>query len=1051
MSHSLSAHDDNDGFERIDRYQTLTPGTYWRLTKPVTATMEFGRFEPRMYELKTLDIVLLLINTRMFDGAPHTVELLDHPRSGGRSINLVLVNDFLDAFVPAPDGEEVRQREMQAIHQRVADLQQELVSAQTNPALIEAYVEKEMQVRAQRDPDLAASAGTQLTVSRGNVSPETFISSRMGVDVAAALQSTAKRFHAVADIKTKWLKEKTEKITNTLGELAPFFEEKAQVALASTRGARDYADELMQSLRSLDLYVGNGVTVEPLADGASAPAGEPLAIAQRKLFVDEEFSAWADVGSQFDFRKLEDFDQALASNPSLVNQIFPTSRCVVSMAVRRTDVRYGDNIDTLEQHRRNQQNRCVFLLVRDGARIFRVLSDEPSHENARRTFPTQNEIGQLFRGLDGKTITFSDLRFTGRSAAADNIALAYKRLLILLCGLDHREQLFGRFYPEEEALSFISIEFQNRHLRFIADDDEALLLSGGKSLTPVYTWMEEKNRYLRSGSRVMCLWHHLTTKEVAPALHHGIVEVSKSEGRSGQRIGYRDGSEVCVDMEASRPYARGGKPNTFNAKLMLTRAGTGYDCGYLCLDAVTAAEIGPYIYSRRDRIHHVGYIRVFKEALAFLKGEEAQQGPAMGYMRDAARSAGLLEIFSGAELESALQDAVRTWRASRRGEALPSVDDKAALTPILDLVYRAANSVNLAQRIEQHAKAYGLTLLRSALSGANKVIMYCTPTDAERAPYTRQFGWVKRYALTVKKTKLSVTSEKWVWLQQGVNDAAEKILSDYPELVAWMHEHPEPCTVKALESAIEAVRQWPDVFRSRISYAIEHNGWAEQDFAELWNDFREQAFRTKGKVTQARWNIPVGTYWNDEGLLQIHARLDAESWIYRFASAGQRAYLKANYADRHAKETVGLNKLRSTPRVRYLVSPFVADAGEHVFPHNSGAPTRELGEAFRHFLSARYDDGPEVWPFKSLDDQSDVRRTRTVQFELGTDAILETLLRDPAGDRAVLTPYAMIGNNGAITQLFEVPVTAALTRDGVTRESLRELTKWVFQPDQDNG
>jgi hypothetical protein len=120
-----------------------------------------------------------------------------------------------------------------------------------------------------------------------------------------------------------------------------------------------------------------------------------------------------------------------------------------------------------------------------------------------------------------------------------------------------------------------------------------------------------------------------------------------------------------------------------------------------------------------------------------------------------------------------------------------------------------------------------------------------------------------------------------------------------------------------LAAAIEAALAWPELFRARISHAIEHNGWAEQHFAAPWNDFRRQVFgRTKNRVTHAYWNIPVGTYWNDEGLFQLHVRLDADTWIYRFASAEQREFLKTNYADRHAKEQAGFNKLRSVPTAR---------------------------------------------------------------------------------------------------------------------------------------
>jgi len=1022
--------EETDGFERIDRYQTLDTGTYWRATKTVEASREYGNPRSRTFDLQAddgEDLVLLLVNVRMFDGVAHTVELLSHPGTGGQAIYQVRVNDFLDGFEPAHDGEEVRQREMQAIHQRVADIQTELSTAQQNPALIDAYVAKEMEARAALDPDLALSKNTAMTVSRGAVTPSTFITSRMGTDVAQSLQTTAKRYHAIADIKSKWLREKTEAIGDTLKELTPYFAEKAQVALASTRGVRDYADELMKSLQSLDLYVGKGVEFETLTEGEHAPPEEALTITQRKIFVDEEFSAWADVNSEFDYSSLTRFDEALAANASLRDQIFPAPRCIVSMAVRRNSVQYGDGMHLLEQARRNVRNKMVFLMVRDGERIHRVYSSEPSHEFARRTFPTTNEIGALFTGYDGEKITFSDLRFTNSAEALENVALSYKRLLILLCGLDHREQLFGRFYPEAEALSFISMQFQAKYMRFIADDDEALMIAGGIPLPPVFEWMKEKNSYLRSGSRVMCLWQQLTTKEAAPGLAKSGVAIARSEGSSGVRIAYKDGADICVDVMAERPYGRGTN-NAFKAKVMLTRKEWDDGSGYLCLDAAKATELRPYIFNRRDRVHHVAYIRLFKQALAYLEVEEAQQAQATDYLRTAVTSSPLFAGMDSDAVSAIVKDAVRTWRASQRGELLPSVADKAALNPVLDLIHRDATSASLLQRVEQYATDEGLMLLRVALAGSSKVALYCAPSAAQRASFTTQFNWVKRFALDVRKTKLAITSEKWVWLQKDVNDAAEKTLSDYPELDNWLNAKAEPCTVKSLESAIAAVNHWPDVFRQRVSGALEAGRWGHGDFEQMFDDVLEQSMNGPGKmIASADWTIPFGVYWSDKGLRVIAAHINAEAALYRFADKEQRAIMKARYAGRFNDRKHGLSLLERAPHITYKV--LAADAINYncAFPHEVTEGWNRLATYFSDLNTVEVDDGEENW-FGRV-----TRRTKTIEIGLSVDALFETLLRHEKGNRTILSPYAMRGNSGAITELFNVPIDTALDRDGVAR------------------
>lgn len=83
--------------------------------------------------------------------------------------------------------------------------------------------------------------------------------------------------------------------------------------------------------------------------------------------------------------------------------------------------------------------------MRDGQNWYQVFSDEPSHELSPRLFPTRNEIDEVFRGYNGDEIGFEDLRFSHRTNAFDAKALAYKRFLILACGLDHSKSCSAIF------------------------------------------------------------------------------------------------------------------------------------------------------------------------------------------------------------------------------------------------------------------------------------------------------------------------------------------------------------------------------------------------------------------------------------------------------------------------------------------------------------------------------------------------------------------------------------------------------------------------------
>jgi hypothetical protein len=926
---------DADQFERIDRYQTLSPGTYWRCHSALSELSYTSQHYSTVRGTVTAGEVLLLLNTRAFDNAAHTVELLEHPRDGGNGVYLCLVNDFLNAFEPAPDGEQVRQREVAEIHDRVADLQGELVDAQANPAVIDAYVAAEVKKLAETDPSFTESTRTDVTVARAAITPATFIAGRAGTEIAVSMQAIAKRQHAIANIKAKWLTERTGAIADTLSKLAPFFAETAQVALARTRGIRDYADELMKALTSLDLYIGKGVEVVTVCEGQGAADDDQLVLRQRKQFVDEELAAYADVDEMFDFSDLNVFDEKLASSAALRDQIFTFPRAVVSMAVRRNSVNYGD---VFVNAQKNGINQATFLLVRNGDNVYRVYSSQPSHEQARRLFPTTNEANELFRGFDGEQIRFTDLGFSGRAGVADDVALSYKRLLILLCGLDHRLSLFGSFYPAADSLSFISLDFQAKYMRFVADDDESLLIAGGDRTAPVNEWFIEKNSALRSGSRVICYWKDLLTPETAPALRaidndrvHSKGEPVSEEGGSAVKIVYRDGQDLCVDVRSLRSsWTR--EPTSFNAKVVLTNVGKhsyyrtesklsdrGLQAGFLCLDAVRADDIEQYVYSRVDRVDHIGYIRLFKRATAFLRAEEQRQRETREYLIASVEASPIFGDQAPGFARSAVLDAILTWRAANRGAELPGIDEKARLKGILDLVYRDAQSEGLRGRIEAFAAENGLQALRGAISGRNKAVLYRVATAMERNGYPAAFPWVKRVSLDVLKTKLSVASEKWVWLRKGVEDASEQVLFDSPKFADFLNEGAEPCTVRMFDEARRRAEIGFEKAR-RLFSPVEGGGLDEAHFKLLRTDLIKGSFGKGNFINVVNWAIPVGYCWISIGssavrLLQIVAAINAEGWLYAHASTRQRETFRTGYVDRFERTSGAWSRLTKAPQL----------------------------------------------------------------------------------------------------------------------------------------
>ncbi len=328
-----------------------------------------------------------------------------------------------------------------------------------------------------------------------------------------SLKQAAEREHQIATIKSQWIQGKSNEIATTIKALPPYYEEQAAAALAQTEDVRSYVSKLMEGIKSLDLYIGKDVEVTTIREGNPAPNDQQLTFVQKKLMMDEELAVWADIDEWFDFSKENLFFEALRNHDSLVQQIFPTERCVLVMATTRRYIDYGDSLSNTAN---NVNNRMVFLLVRNGMNIYQVFSPVESHLGSARLFPSLNEQESIFKGMDGSQIRFEDIAYTDHLAEHERFALHYKRFLLLVCGLDHRLKLFGDFYKGPASLHFVSMDFQEKHCRFLHDDDGSGMLPGEK-LLPLSEWIAEKNAYLRSGSRVLCHWIAVMNPDTAPA------------------------------------------------------------------------------------------------------------------------------------------------------------------------------------------------------------------------------------------------------------------------------------------------------------------------------------------------------------------------------------------------------------------------------------------------------------------------------------------------------------------------------------------------------
>lgn len=914
-------------WQRVRSTQTLEPGYYWRALEDLASN--HGRQGD----------VLLLVEVIEFEDRVHSVKMRCHPRFGEGEF-VLLVEDFVRAFEPCPDGEEVRQREQQEVMQRVADLQAEIVTTQSNPQLmieaVRATVEKavaeeavrqagldkrssEARAKSQASLDKVHRRAARRSAANGNplAAPKATLSSDVSSIIAGGVDATgveqmavAAKTHAiVAEAQVKWLESKTREISSTIRAMTPYINERAAVALARSAGALQSAKRLREGIASLDLYTGKNVDVFDIRVGESADVGEKLVLMQSKRYMDEELAVWADVHQGFDFRDKKTFFDALASNDALLEQVLPTPRCVISMAVTRRDINYGNAAENLLL---NLQNQMVFLLVRNGGNVHVVYSSEPSHEVAERLFPTGGDLDGPFRGIDGSTISIRSIDF-GRSAKRfDDLALIYKRFLILLCGLDHRLKLFGQFYPEQEQLNFMSLDFQDRHFQFVSDDEAGQML--GDELPHFSDWMRRHNDMVQSGSRVFAL---------ASGVSANAPEIVRRKGLKPTReqfqhpfIAFKDGANLAIKVHAVDASASShtGKVE-INAKCVLDGANNDWRANlwWLCVDGVSLADVQRYRHSRLHRSMGISYLLLLRRVESLLIEESAAQADARAYLLEAATTQGGLPVRQASDL---LDTAIRTWRAARRGAALPGVHDKADLNEVLSLMTpNGALPGAVDQMLEDYLEEARVTPLLLTRSGKDKLLLYVVATGDDRKDYpdVLRWGWVKRIALSAGKTKLREMGSTLTWL--GTNVPASEIeVRRWPQLSNWMHTGDEPITLRhyaKLKANLLASQEWASVLAAGPGAGI-----PDGLFQRVYSSCLDVHSRKKtGPVVDAILAIPLALYVHNDGasdktgpisgkqkLRLTYACMRAEAFLCAYGSPEQCQVVRERYMRRSTNQ-----------------------------------------------------------------------------------------------------------------------------------------------------
>lgn len=836
----------------MERFHSLSAGEYWRALDDVDGVPS-GR-------------VLLIESIRWVDGVAHTVILRGHPSERSRTSRRFLAEEFVQFFEYEPDGEAIRGRELAEVQGRVEEIQRELMTTQGDERLLAARAEQEYGDQVERPERLA---GLPVVYQRGQVELGVALQSGITEDEVGALKAIAQSEHRLATLKSKWITGKTKEISTAIAAMAPFYEEKAAVALARTEDVRTYVSDLHKALETLDLFVGKGVETETIREGVGADPSERLHVWQRKLYIDEELCLFCDLDEDFSAENLSCFVDTLQNQPAFIDQLIPSPRGVAVIATSRRFVRRETAMSTAEVNRANSE---VFLLCRNGENIYAVYSPVTSHLGAHRLFPTDAEIEELyqaqgFHGLDCTNITFKDVAFTDSLEKHLAAQLHYKRFLILLAGLDLRESLFGEFYPLNDAPHFVSIDFQRKYLKFVRDDDPGRLLPDGrKEMPPIDKWIRAKNCFAGSGARVLCYFPTLVTPDTAPACCRENDSGLRNFGpefyvdyKPGQDYGLhtivRRGNDLCVLVDVTG-WKLDGSEREFTAKIAVNRFGkwhgsNGEGLSHLVLDRVCLWEIEYYLSNREERRDQIFFVRILKRARDHLLAEMKDEAWARNFIAELVEEQAPGPIPDRAT-GPLVERIVQCWRGGRRGAALPATAESAPVgfgSSLRQLV-RAMLNPPEGEELAKLALDLGRKPLQLAVDGRGELRLYTTKVETERDDRLAPDQFVMRFDVLGKVASPRLGESREVALK--AHEPSEYVL----------HRWDDAEKYSDLSLIWPSTRDKGDFFEpiSRSSQRLEQlTALTPTEFLATWFGRRESLTRSdKRFVITPHLAVPVG-------------------------------------------------------------------------------------------------------------------------------------------------------------------------------------------------
>ncbi len=586
---------------------------------------------------------------------------------------------------------------------------------------------------------------------------------------------TTKRRNEIVEAKRAALQART-KVELLKTELKGILAEQEKVLELAAAKWGAQLEKLTYAIDSINLYLGRDEHFICIQEGNPAPAGEPIAIRQTVLYMDEECALQADEGG-IDFQSIDDFDRWLCE-PRHLQQVLPESKGIVAMRLRRGEKFYA-HATIWEQVMFNQANGGTYILVRNGAKLWRVWNnlELPGH-----LFPTKAEFENLFHDeWSQEPLQPGSLRYQKALNEAQGLRKLYLQAALVLQGIIDRTRVFHPLAAER--VNLFDPNPDSCILRLMRDAENLL----GTGRPPYQEWRRQLNDRLEVGKRVVFGGTSYQRYQYEDRKDGYSRTVPKFVEWPAHDTVHTLTNVSTEDGDFQFPFQREGvkRRATFNLRK--------HDEFILNFDDAKEEDIEFYLSDRGNRHHYLSSFPLLRTALRLKLEERERERPFVELLvRHAADQCHISE----SEAREWLSVIIPWWKQKNRFSRSLTTSEKAAYKQILQEVrlrreIRAgkadAQSVARIQAARPDwlviAKdgGYTVTCLRRVLGILGLVIREIWSTDGRELKIS--FDWYMPGCETGRWEVLAARPEWRVWPKHG---RREEYLSEpeYQQLLA---------------------------------------------------------------------------------------------------------------------------------------------------------------------------------------------------------------------------------------------------------------------------